>query len=322
MKELAIKIRHRCNTKEHWETVDPILDMGEIGIEIPDDIDSPDAHWFFKFGDGVRPWTQLPWASAEGEIDKTLKLEGYAADAKTTGDAIKELSDKIDIANYKQLTLTLTVENAARERTKNLSVTVKLTTKYSGAKPKNEETTVTAKIGQPYPEKKVPNFNNKSVTFTDLKLTTDFMKSKTPVINFGMTALEDKCVGNGNKEIPRTASATLTFKDYVYYGYSKEKEAHKLDDTTAFLKSLNHIEKFGSSVAGDNTSPDSSGEYYYICCPYYYELKNLVGGKAAFDAEYLGEGDLDYGDDIIIPYKFYRTKDIYDKPIAITFSVG
>lgn len=324
MKELAIKIRHRCNTKEMWESANPLLEQGEIGIQIPSpgDADNPKARWFFKFGDGVNRWNKLPWAAAEGAVDETLEKEGFAADAKVTGDAIKELSDRIDIANYKQLTLTLTVENAARERTKNLSVTVKLTTKYSGAKPKNEEATVTAKIGQPYPEKKVPNFNNKSVTFTDLKLTTDFMKSKTPVINFGMTALEDKCVGNGNKEIPRTASATLTFKDYVYYGYSKEKEAHKLDDTTEFLKNLNHIQNFGVSVTRDETSPDSNGEYYYICCPYYYELKKLVGGEAAFNADYLGEGNFDYGDDIIIPYKFYRTKDIYKQPIAITFNVG
>ena len=322
MKELAIKIRHRCNTKENWERVDPILDMGEIGIEIPDDIDSPEARWFFKFGDGKNPWTKLPWASAEGEIDKTLMLEGYAADAKATGEAIQKLADEIAIANYKKLTLTLTVENAVRERTKELSVTVRLTTKYSGAKPKDEQATVEAKIGDPYPKQTLKNFNNKSVTFNNLVLTTDFMMNKTPVINFEMTAVEDKCVGNGNKEIPRTAQATLTFKDYVYYGYSKEKEAHKLDDTTEFLKNLNRIQNFGLSVSRDETSPDSNGEYYYICCPYYYELKKLVGGEAAFNADYLGEGNFDYGNDIIIPYKFYRTKDAYKQPIAITFNVG
>lgn len=324
MKELAIKIRHRCNTKEIWESANPLLDQGEIGIQIPSqgDADNPKARWFFKFGDGEHRWNALPWAAAEGDVDETLEKEGFAADAKATGDAIKELSDKIDIANYKALTLTLTVENAVRIRTKEPLVTVKLTTKYSGAKPKNEQVTVEAKIGNPYPQKTFENFNNKSVTFDNLELTKEFMKGKTPVINFEMTALEGKCVGNGNKEIPRTAPATLTFKDYVYYGYSKEKEAHKLDNTTEFLKNLNHIQNFGVSVTRDETSPDSNGEYYYICCPYYYELKKLVGGEAAFNADYLGEGNFDYGNDIIIPYKFYRTKDIYKQPIAITFNVG
>ena len=324
MKELAIKIRHRCNTKEIWESANPLLEQGEIGIQIPSpgDADNPKARWFFKFGDGKNKWNDLPWAAAEGAVDETLEKEGFAADAKVTGEAIKALSDKIDIANYKKLTLTLTVENAVRERTKELLVTVKLTTKYSGAKPKNEQTTVEAKIGNPYPKKDVSNFNNKSVTFENLVLTKDFMMNKTPVINFEMTAVEDKCVGNDNKEITRTAQATLTFKDYVYYGYSKEKEAHKLDETTEFLKNLKYIEKFGLSVTKDNTSPDSNGEYYYICCPYYYELKRLVGGEAAFNAEYLGEGNLDYGDDIVIPYKFYRTKDVYKQPIAITFDIG
>lgn len=323
MKELAIKIRHRCNTKEIWESANPKLEKGEIGIQIPSegDANNPKARWFFKFGDGKHLWNELPWAAAEGDVDESLKKEGFAADAKATGDAIQALSDKIDVANYKAMTLTLTVDTPLRERTGDQSVTVKVTAKYSNAKPNNKPAEITAKIGS-NPKQELSNFNGKSVTFENLPLSQDFMKTQEPKISFEMVATEAACVGNGNEEKQRRATGTLTFKDSVYYGYSEIADASKLEDTTTFIKSLNKIEDFGKSVTEYDVAPKESGEYFYICCPKYYTLKKLVGGVTAFNADFLGENILDYGNGVTISYNFYRTRDIYTSLIKLTFDVG
>lgn len=51
------RIVTRHDTAANWTSVNPILAKGEMGIE--------DDTRKFKFGDGVNPWSQLPYASAE-----------------------------------------------------------------------------------------------------------------------------------------------------------------------------------------------------------------------------------------------------------------
>lgn len=89
MKQLVVKIGHRYNTSEIWSLVNPILIKGEMGIE-------SDTNRF-KFGDGVTPWNNLSYSGGSGSsiIDKSLSISGAAADAKVTGDALKELDDKM-----------------------------------------------------------------------------------------------------------------------------------------------------------------------------------------------------------------------------------
>lgn len=52
------RVVHRIDTAEEWEDVDPILANGEFGIE--------EESRQFKIGDGVTPWTILPYAGLRG----------------------------------------------------------------------------------------------------------------------------------------------------------------------------------------------------------------------------------------------------------------
>ena len=52
--------RPRRSTKTEWETYDPILLEGEMGIEVPD-AGVGTGLVKIKFGDGVKRWNQLPY---------------------------------------------------------------------------------------------------------------------------------------------------------------------------------------------------------------------------------------------------------------------
>ena len=52
------KIIQRHDTSTNWTSVNPVLALGEMGIETDTNK--------FKFGDGVTEWTSLDYASAEG----------------------------------------------------------------------------------------------------------------------------------------------------------------------------------------------------------------------------------------------------------------
>lgn len=55
------KIRPRRSTKSEWEITNPILMEGEMGIEYPD-TGVGTGLCKFKFGDGFKKWSDLPYA--------------------------------------------------------------------------------------------------------------------------------------------------------------------------------------------------------------------------------------------------------------------
>ena len=57
-------IQFRRDTPENWQSANPVLRQGEMGIELPGVVGENGVEIFtFKIGDGVRPWNDLPYAS-------------------------------------------------------------------------------------------------------------------------------------------------------------------------------------------------------------------------------------------------------------------
>lgn len=53
----------RNDTAAQWTSINPVLAKGELGVE-------SDTNKF-KFGDGTKKWTELPYASAQSALEKT-----------------------------------------------------------------------------------------------------------------------------------------------------------------------------------------------------------------------------------------------------------
>lgn len=72
-------IKHRRNLKANWESVNPVLAAGELGMEIGAN-GAPDR---FKLGNGVSTWSQLKYFINESEIDvDTGRLSEESLDAR------------------------------------------------------------------------------------------------------------------------------------------------------------------------------------------------------------------------------------------------
>jgi hypothetical protein len=54
-KELTAKFKNRADTAINWATANPILGLGELGLETNTNK--------IKFGDGVSTWNSLPYYS-------------------------------------------------------------------------------------------------------------------------------------------------------------------------------------------------------------------------------------------------------------------
>ena len=69
------KIQVRRDVALNWESVDPILSVGEIGLET----DTDDVGGAFKIGDGVRAWKQLDYfgSGSVGNFDQVTKNGPY-----------------------------------------------------------------------------------------------------------------------------------------------------------------------------------------------------------------------------------------------------
>lgn len=58
---MADRIIQRNDTAARWQSINPVLATGEIGIEI-------DGAKGYKIGDGKTPWNDLPYPSNPGVI--------------------------------------------------------------------------------------------------------------------------------------------------------------------------------------------------------------------------------------------------------------
>jgi len=59
MANINVRLQHRRGTVTEWSSVNPVLLVGEIGIEI-------DTHKF-KTGDGITSWNDLPYGGLKGD---------------------------------------------------------------------------------------------------------------------------------------------------------------------------------------------------------------------------------------------------------------
>ena len=102
MAQLDTRISLRNDTAENWRTENPILLMGEMGIEIDTNR--------FKFGDGVTPWNDVSYGQVEAtDIFRTDMLTvnahgGVAANEDLDGLTVQEVLKKI-LYPYVQPTL-------------------------------------------------------------------------------------------------------------------------------------------------------------------------------------------------------------------------
>ena len=57
-------IQFRRDSPENWQSANPVLRQGEMGIELPGTVGENGVETFkHKIGDGVRSWNSLPYAS-------------------------------------------------------------------------------------------------------------------------------------------------------------------------------------------------------------------------------------------------------------------
>ena len=95
---LRAKLLLKHDTKENWETLNPILLPFEMGIE-----EGEDGNHKFKFGDGVTAWNQLPYtfdlstifdkievSIGTDQIKDSAVTETKIADSSITTDKIKD----------------------------------------------------------------------------------------------------------------------------------------------------------------------------------------------------------------------------------------
>ena len=95
---LRAKLLLKHNTKENWETLNPILLPFEMGIE-----EGEDGNHKFKFGDGITAWNQLPYtfdlstifdkievSIGTDQIKDLAVTEAKIADSSITTDKIKD----------------------------------------------------------------------------------------------------------------------------------------------------------------------------------------------------------------------------------------
>ena len=309
MKELAIKIRHRCNTKEIWESVNPLLDLGEIGVQIPtaEDMDNPNARWFFKFGDGKHRWKDLPWASADGDLvtDITLEIQGMAADAKATGEAIKALQAKL----YTPVKLKISDSSGTREKQATPPTSITFNLDYSGE--------VDLKTGV------IVDFTGKSHTITESEmlakkktisgLSFTMHTNKKSTYDFTFEAKELKSEGNGNTTPKRSEKCTVTFADKIRYGFFTRTD----EDDKTFLDQLPN--KIFEKTKDGSYTPKGE-QYFYICYPAY--MGALTAKVNAFATDF-SESDAIYfyGENLKVPYKICRSPEQYKEKVPIYFTI-
>jgi hypothetical protein len=95
---MAIQIQFRRGTASEWTSANPILAVGEMGIETDTDL--------FKIGDGTTAWNSLAYGGIEGGFDSTQEIVSVGTSrALTSADTGKLITNSAAI--------TITVEGIA-----------------------------------------------------------------------------------------------------------------------------------------------------------------------------------------------------------------
>jgi hypothetical protein len=79
---MAVQIQFRNDTEANWEAADPILAIGEMGIETDTDQ--------FKIGNGVDSWMDLPYGGLVGPGSTVPGPQGETGETGATGPAGEE----------------------------------------------------------------------------------------------------------------------------------------------------------------------------------------------------------------------------------------
>jgi hypothetical protein len=105
---MADRIIQRNDTAANWETINPILAMGELGIVI-------DGAKGYKIGDGVTTWNDLPYpANPSNIVQTTGNSETAVMSQKAVSGKLAELESQTSFvkANSADYTLTIEANNA------------------------------------------------------------------------------------------------------------------------------------------------------------------------------------------------------------------
>jgi hypothetical protein len=95
---MAIQIQFRRGTASEWTSANPILAVGEMGIETDTDL--------FKIGDGTTAWNSLAYGGLTGGFDSTQEIVSVGTSrALTSADTGKLITNSAAI--------TITVEGIA-----------------------------------------------------------------------------------------------------------------------------------------------------------------------------------------------------------------
>lgn len=119
---MADRVIQRNDTADNWQSVNPVLATGEIGIVI-------DGAKGYKIGDGVTPWNDLPYpANPTNVVQELGNNENAVISQKGVTDKLTELGSKVELANFVNGILTKVSEKNNYENSYNGdSVDVKLT---------------------------------------------------------------------------------------------------------------------------------------------------------------------------------------------------
>ncbi len=103
-KKTAIaKIQMRNDTAENWESVNPVLDVGEIGYDV--------TNKKTKIGDGVTPWVDLDWFATETKPsfadNSWAQIAAFAENGKAA--SVYNVGDEkvIELTTGEQITLVI-----------------------------------------------------------------------------------------------------------------------------------------------------------------------------------------------------------------------
>lgn len=82
---MSVQIQLRRGTATQWTTANPILAIGEMGVEI-----GPSLPYQFKIGNGTQAWNDLPYGGLSGASGDPLQVEMITLDSTMISN--KELS--------------------------------------------------------------------------------------------------------------------------------------------------------------------------------------------------------------------------------------